>query len=294
MVAARPNRLRDLPLLFVKRRVGEQRRHADDGVHGRPDLVTHVGKELRLGLGRRLGNPFGVLELGFRPLSFDELTDLPADGVEHPEHVLVGLSDLGAEEFHHSQETARPHDGEAKGAVEPVLGGRDSAGEVRVLHNIGNPGGSASTPHAARQSYARRERDALVHLRERLELPGRSCPHLGAAKHFRIRINSPANAHEPVQALANHLKNPGHRLLNRPRLDKNAGRRILGGQPSLADFAPAVCSIERSGGDRDQRAEDDDVGHHCDGQTELGAEEPGPLALQAEPAQQGRDEDRGG
>jgi len=57
------------------------------------------------------------------PVSFDELTDLPADGVEHPEHVLVGLSDLGAEEFHHPQETARSHDGEAKGAVEPVLGG---------------------------------------------------------------------------------------------------------------------------------------------------------------------------
>ena len=189
MVAAGPDRLRDLSLLVVERRVREQRRHADDGVHGRPDLVAHVGEELRLGLGGRLGHRFGVLELGLGPLSLDELTDLPAHGFEHAEHVLVGVSDLRAEEFHHSQEPARAHDGEAKGAVKAVLGGGDGAREVRILDDIGDPGGSDSAPHATGQADAGRKGDAPVHLHELLDPPGRMRPHLGAAEHIRVRIN---------------------------------------------------------------------------------------------------------
>ena len=294
MVAAGPDRLRDLSLLVVERRVREQRRHADDGVHGRPDLVAHVGEELRLGLGGRLGHRFGVLELGLGPLSLDELTDLPTHGFEHAEHVLVGVSDLRAEEFHHSQEPARAHDGEAKGAVKAVLGGGDGAREVRILDDIGDPGGSDSAPHATGQADAGRKGDAPVHLHELLDPPGRMRPDLGAAEHIRVRINGPARTHHPVQAFAHLLKDPGHRLLDGPRLDQDPCRCVLGGQPAFAQLATTIGSVERSGGDRDQRGEEDDIGHHRDGQAELGAEEPGSLADEPQPAQQGRDEDRGG
>ena len=54
----------EIPLLFG-RGVGGQRQlcHAEDGVHRRSDLVTHVGEELTLRLVCRFRFKFGFLEL---------------------------------------------------------------------------------------------------------------------------------------------------------------------------------------------------------------------------------------
>ena len=64
------HREREVALLRVKVRVEEQRRHPDDAVHGRADLVAHVGEELALGRvrglsfhGQLVGSGDGELEV---------------------------------------------------------------------------------------------------------------------------------------------------------------------------------------------------------------------------------------
>ena len=73
-VARRPDRLHEVGLLGVEFGVEQQRRHPDHAVHGRPDLVAHVGQELALGprpgLGRLaggLGDLLGLAQLVLGP-----------------------------------------------------------------------------------------------------------------------------------------------------------------------------------------------------------------------------------
>ena len=55
-LAARAHGLGVAPLLLVQLGVQQQPGHADDAVHGRADLVAHVGQELALGDVGRLGS----------------------------------------------------------------------------------------------------------------------------------------------------------------------------------------------------------------------------------------------
>ena len=63
VLATQPDRLGHFALLAIETGRGHQIRHADDGVHRRADLVTHVRQELGLGLSGRLGRHLGVLVL---------------------------------------------------------------------------------------------------------------------------------------------------------------------------------------------------------------------------------------
>src|SRR5215470_7816547 len=130
-----------------------------------------------------------------------------------------------------------------------ILSTCPSGSRISVLKNSITPRNPLEPPDAKGKG------DALVHLHELLEPPVWSRPRLGAAKDLGVRINRPASAHHPVQALADRLKNLGHRLFDGPRLDQDAGGGVLGGEPALPELAPAVCSIERSGSQRDQRDE---------------------------------------
>ena len=56
-----------VPLLGIKGRLEGEVREADDGVHGRADLVAHVGQERALGLGGVVGFLHGQTELGLKP-----------------------------------------------------------------------------------------------------------------------------------------------------------------------------------------------------------------------------------
>ena len=57
------DRLGEVALLGVERRVEQQAGHADDGVHRRADLVAHVRQERALGLVGRLGRGARFLRL---------------------------------------------------------------------------------------------------------------------------------------------------------------------------------------------------------------------------------------
>ena len=78
--------------------------HAEDAVHGRADLVAHVGQELALGPVGRLGRLLRRLQLHFRLLALGDLTL----------QLLVG----------HVQVRGAFRDAEFKGVVGPVESGR--------------------------------------------------------------------------------------------------------------------------------------------------------------------------
>ena len=56
----------ELGLLLIERRVQQQLRQADHAVHGRPQLVAHVGEKFALGAVGRFRRYFGLLQLRAR------------------------------------------------------------------------------------------------------------------------------------------------------------------------------------------------------------------------------------
>ena len=62
-VAAGINGVHETMLLVSQGRFEQQPRHGDDAVHGGADFVAHVGEELRLGAGGRLGGDAGGQQL---------------------------------------------------------------------------------------------------------------------------------------------------------------------------------------------------------------------------------------
>ena len=80
------DRAQVVALLRGERRAERQLRHADDGVHRRPDLVAHVGEELALGDGRLFGAALGDLELPVGALAVGDVARGRVDQAE----ILVG------------------------------------------------------------------------------------------------------------------------------------------------------------------------------------------------------------
>ncbi len=88
-----------LALLGGELGVESQLGHADDAVHGRADLVAHVGQELALGAGGRLGGLLGLahrglgllfgVDVGVHPDPFPDPAPLGQDGDGPDEHVPI-------------------------------------------------------------------------------------------------------------------------------------------------------------------------------------------------------------
>ena len=86
-----PDRLQVLALGRRRGSLERQFRHAEDAVHRRPNLVTHVGEELALGAARLLGAFLGLLQLPRAVL----------DGVFEAVAVRLQVAIEGADLAHH-------------------------------------------------------------------------------------------------------------------------------------------------------------------------------------------------
>jgi hypothetical protein len=64
------HRAQIIPLVRRQVRIQHQFRHPDDAVHGRPDLMTHVGQELALSAAGRLGLLLGLPQFRVGPDQF--------------------------------------------------------------------------------------------------------------------------------------------------------------------------------------------------------------------------------
>ena len=263
MIAALPNRFGELTLTRVEVRVDQEVRHADDRVHGCPDLVAHVRQELRFRLGRGFRGELRALQLGLGDLAFDELPDLAAGGVEHLENVGRGLADLGAEELHHADEPARADDRETERAVQPVPRRVWRPRKIGVREDVGDPLGTALAPDPPREPHAGRERHLSAPLGQLLAAPRPGHPDLGAAKRIGLVIEAPVKRQAPVEVFPDRREDLGHRLGERAGLSQDVGRRVLGRQPSLTGRARPVGPIHRQRSHPDQASEKQDV--HDDG-----------------------------
>ena len=69
-ISAILNGLQEVALLRLQIRPQEQAGHAYDGIHGRADLVAHIGQEFRFCSGERLRSLLGDLEVPVGGLEF--------------------------------------------------------------------------------------------------------------------------------------------------------------------------------------------------------------------------------
>ena len=102
-VSGRADHAEVLRLVRVDGRLGQEVGHADDGVHGRANLVAHAGQELGLGPGGFQGGVPGSPKLlfGFLPfgeLGFNRIPEVRAHLVEGPgqlPELIVALDGYG-------------------------------------------------------------------------------------------------------------------------------------------------------------------------------------------------------
>ena len=72
--------------------------------------------------------------------TIDEHANLIADGGQHREQFGVRLADLAAEKLHHAEHFAPQQDGEAERRVETLACAHSGAREIRVAHDVRDPG----------------------------------------------------------------------------------------------------------------------------------------------------------
>ena len=128
-VRRRLDRRQVLPLVLGQEGVEGQVGHAEDGVHGRADLVADVGQELVLGpVGRlrRLLGPPQLFLLG--PLSFGHIAD------EGDEQVLLAQADGGDADFGGELAAVAAQGRDLDDAVEQrALAGRQEASQAPAV-----------------------------------------------------------------------------------------------------------------------------------------------------------------
>ncbi len=66
-------------LLRAERRIREQAGHAEDGIHGSADLMTHDGQKLAFGAAGGLGRQFRAKQFRLGLLAFEDLAELASD-----------------------------------------------------------------------------------------------------------------------------------------------------------------------------------------------------------------------
>ncbi len=294
MIAAGADGLGELPLLGVQAGVHHQGRHADDGVQRGPDLVTHVGQELGLRLGGRLRRRLRALQLGLHDLALDELADLVAHRLEHPQEILVGVPELRAEELHHAEESARADHGKPERPVQPVLGRARPTGEVRIPLHVHDPRGVPRRPDPARQAHAPRERRGPTLVGQRVSAGGRPDPRLAAPEHLLLGVETPLDREAPVETPADRLQDPGQRVGERRGLGEDRRRRVLRHQPVLAGLALRVHAIQESGRRPDEDGEQQDGERDREGQAQLGRQESPTIEQELQPSEHERNDHRGG
>ena len=248
---------------LLARELGVQRqlRHPHDGVHGRADLVAHVGQEVALGAGGLLRPAFGPLQflhqLGqargvflfrlpgrlqllrvaaqrlFRAPALDELADLAPLGGQHLQEVFVRLPDFTAEEFHDAQDLTVQHDRKAEGGVQPLPVRRQGAGAIGVLHHVGDPGRPTTGPNPSRQSNPPRKVGLPAERVELLKGDRGRVPGVHAAQDAAGAVHLPESGVLPVQGFGDGLQDSGGRFGERSRFGKRQGGGVLGAETPL-------------------------------------------------------------
>ena len=166
------------------------------------------------------------VQLLFGPLPLDEKANLAADRRQHRQQILVGLADLAAEEFHHPDDLGAADHGEAERRVQPCAIGDRRSGEVRIVDDVGNPGGLEARPHASRQANACRKGGPAADGGELVEWQRRRVPRRGRTEARGRAVDGPERAVLPPERPADGFEHPRRRLHERRRLRERTGRLV--------------------------------------------------------------------
>ena len=171
------------------------------------------GRILLLGVFRSLQLPRVAPQFLFGLLALDELTNLAANGLKHPEQFVIRLANQAAEKFNDSDNLVRASDRETKRAVESFFQRIIRPWEIGVDNHIGDPRRLPMGQYSTRKTHAGGEQGLPG---AGLELRGaqlRDVPKFDAAQRSNLFIHFPDRAHFPLQALTNGLEDLGCRRL---------------------------------------------------------------------------------
>ena len=168
------------------------------------------------------------IEFLLRALSLHELADLGTDPRQHPEQILVGLTDLATEEFHDADDRPPNQQGQREGAMQPFFSSDCRTWEVRILHHVWNPRGLAAGPHASGQSNTPCKGRAAAGGFELGQVEGWQMPGLHAVQDPVIGIHVPQRSVVPAKRLTEGLQDTHRRLIERRRFGERASRYVFG------------------------------------------------------------------
>src|SRR6202022_848728 len=125
---------------------------------------------------------------------------------------IVGLTtNVRAEEFQNALHLAARDNWKAEGTMEAHNRGRQSAGEIRVLRDVGNPCRSPARPNAAGQTDPRRERGCPCRLFKFRRLCPWRMPRVDTTYDLSHSVDAPEASMFAVECYTNCAKDLRHR-----------------------------------------------------------------------------------
>lgn len=224
---------------------------------GFDDLRHHLAGRIGLGEQPRHGVFHFLADIGV--LTFDELTDLPADFLQPPHQIFVRVAAVAREKFHDTQRIAGARDGERDGGVKTNFLGEGCASESRILRDVYRPNRPIAQPGTADHATHSRRRGALYMqylgfglLHEIRHVNRRYVPRLYAAQCLLLALQPPISAVIPAEGFTDRLDDFWNDVVRRVRIEHHPGDRVF---HRLSGFGVlAFGDVRRDRHDTDQAA----------------------------------------
>jgi hypothetical protein len=155
------------------------------------------------------------------------------DAGEHGQQVDVWRPDLAAEELHDAEHFAAQQDWKAECRVQALSCRDRRAGKIRIVDDVGDPGGLPGGPDPAGETGARFERRAAARRIELGEATTLGGPDLRAAEYRCLPIDLPQRGVFPVECLADGREDLRNGVGEGRCFDQRAGDHVLGSKPAF-------------------------------------------------------------
>ena len=216
-----------------------------DGDHGIERAVEHPG------LAR-----LALVNLPLHPLAREELSHLSADGVEHPQQIVVGPADAARAELEDAEHF--PSDGhrERERAVESVGRRRLQPRNIALLRDIGDPLRRGIRPYVTRKPFAGLESPRQADVLEPGKPAAGRTSDLGTAQLSRAGIHRPPQSNVPTEIGVDDVDDSAGGFLGGGRVREHASHCVLGVAADEHGRAFGNRRTEQQPGRRDDRHED--------------------------------------
>src|SRR5262249_46608540 len=137
----------------------------------------------------------------FGASSFDEVANLPTQGVEHLQHLVVRLDNLAVIKRHHTLNMSTDANRKSESAVQTYTFGNGRAWKILVLDDVVDPDGLATCQHSADEVDSGKENCLPSGLFEFFDFISRNVPAAFNVKCVGVRVHDPQLAKLPTDGL---------------------------------------------------------------------------------------------